>query len=379
MQNTARAVEMQQKTVNSMIGPWPKVTQVPSAWCAGDAPRRAVCHGGAEFAGIGGRDGRRRRAAGYARAVGRIAIAAAMQEELGALLAAMPDEAPVVLAGREFWLGHLDGQDVVVVLSRIGKVAAAMTATLLVHEFGAERAIFTGTAGGLHESARVGDVVVAERPAAARHGRVAAVPASRGAALRHRPLRRRPEPRPRRSPPRRAACSRTRAATTPASRRDASGLDGAALRAFAINAPAVHTGLVVSGDRFVASAAECAALRERLPDALAVEMEGAALAQVCHDLGVPFAVVRTISDRADNSAHVDFGRFVESIASRYSVAIVRRFLRDWRRGRAVVTARPYRAASRGSARRPAAVAAARRRAAPRRPMGADGSARRRSR
>jgi adenosylhomocysteine nucleosidase len=109
---------------------------------------------------------------------------------------------------------------------------------------------------------------------------------------------------------------------------DASGLDAAALGAFAITAPAVHTGLVVSGDRFVASAAECAALRERLPDALAVEMEGAALAQVCHDLAVPFAVVRTISDRADNSAHVDFGRFVASIASRYSVAIVRRFLRD---------------------------------------------------
>ena len=63
------------------------------------------------------------------------------------------------------------------------------------------------------------------------------------------------------------------------------------------------------------------------PDALAVEMEGAALAQVCHDLGVPCAVVRTISDRADNAATVDFSRFVESVASRYTVAIVRRFLR----------------------------------------------------
>jgi hypothetical protein len=93
-----------------------------------DAPRRAVCHGGAEFCreihACGGRDDGDG-GAGYARAVGRIAIAAAMQEELGALLAAMPDEAPVRLAGREFWLGHLDGQDVVVVLSRIGKVAAA--------------------------------------------------------------------------------------------------------------------------------------------------------------------------------------------------------------------------------------------------------------
>ena len=72
---------------------------------------------------------------------------------------------------------------------------------------------------------------------------------------------------------------------------------------------------------------EAAALRQRLPDALAVEMEGAALAQVCHDLGVPFAVVRTISDRADDSAHGDFSRFVESISSRYSVGVVRGFLR----------------------------------------------------
>ena len=290
-----------------------------------------VCHGGVEFCrGCGPpRPDDADSAAGYARAVGRIAIAAAMQEELGALLAAMPDEAPVRLAGREFWLGHLDGQDVVVVLSRIGKVAAAMTATLLVHEFGAERAIFTGTAGGLHGSARVGDVVVASAllqhdmdasPLFPRHevplygtDRFATDP-DLAAAL--------------------AAAARSeldRAASGDAgagSEASSHSLDGAALRAFAITAPAVHTGLIVSGDRFVASAAECAALSERLPEALAVEMEGAALAQVCHDLGVPFAVVRTISDRADNSAHVDFGRFVASIASRYSVAIVRRFLRD---------------------------------------------------
>jgi len=202
-----------------------------------------------------------------------------------------------------------------------------MTATLLVHEFGAERAIFTGTAGGLHPSARVGDVVVAS--ALLQHDMDAS------------PLFPRHEV-PLYGTDRFAADPDLSAALAAAARSeldeairdaagaggDGSGLDGAALRAFSITAPAVHTGLVVSGDRFVASAAECGALRERLPDALAVEMEGAALAQVCHDLGVPFAVVRTISDRADNSAHVDFGRFVASIASRYSVAIVRRFLRD---------------------------------------------------
>lgn len=259
----------------------------------------------------------------------RIAIAAALQQELRALLAAMPDEHPVRLAGREFWVGHLDGHDVVVALSRVGKVAAAMTATLLVHEFGAEQAIFTGTAGGLDERARVGDVVIAS--ALLQHDMDAS------------PLF------PRHEVPLygtdRFPCDRalsdalavaSRAVLDDATR---SGDDAAAdalvlspgeLRTFAITAPRVHTGLVISGDSFVSSAAACTALRERLPDALAVEMEGAALAQVCHDLDVPCAVVRTISDRADNSATIDFTRFVESIASRYTVAIVRRFLRGWR-------------------------------------------------
>jgi adenosylhomocysteine nucleosidase len=83
---------------------------------------------------------------------------------------------------------------------------------------------------------------------------------------------------------------------------------------------------VVSGDRFVSQRAENDALRERLPDALAVEMEGAALAQVCHDFGVPFAVVRTVSDRADDTAHLDFNQFVAEVASRYTLAIVQHYL-----------------------------------------------------
>ena len=84
----------------------------------------------------------------------------------------------------------------------------------------------------------------------------------------------------------------------------------------------LHRGLVVSGDRFVATTAESRALQAALPEALAVEMEGAAIAQVCHDYGVPFAAVRTISDRADDAAHVDFTRFIQEVASRYSAAIV---------------------------------------------------------
>jgi adenosylhomocysteine nucleosidase len=91
---------------------------------------------------------------------------------------------------------------------------------------------------------------------------------------------------------------------------------------FGIRAPKVHRGLLVSGDRFVSTSAESEALRRDLPDALAVEMEGAAMAQVCHDYGVPFAAMRTISDRADDAAHGDFARFVAEVASRYSLALV---------------------------------------------------------
>ncbi|OIQ77023.1 5'-methylthioadenosine/S-adenosylhomocysteine nucleosidase [mine drainage metagenome] len=56
-------------------------------------------------------------------------------------------------------------------------------------------------------------------------------------------------------------------------------------------------------------------------------MEGAAVAQVCHDYDVPFALVRTVSDRADDTAHIDFGRFIHTVAGAYSLALMRALLR----------------------------------------------------
>ncbi|MBN3821252.1 5'-methylthioadenosine/adenosylhomocysteine nucleosidase, partial [Paraburkholderia sp. Se-20369] len=85
-------------------------------------------------------------------------------------------------------------------------------------------------------------------------------------------------------------------------------------------------GLVISGDRFVSSEREVVALRDALPDALAVEMEGAAIAQVCVEHGVPFALVRTISDTADDHATQSFSHFLAEIASAYSTGILKRFL-----------------------------------------------------
>ena len=236
--------------------------------------------------------------------MGRIAIVAAMPQELQTLLDAMPDEALTRRGGREFWVGHWMSRELVVVLSGIGKVAAAITTTALITEFKVEGVVFVGVAGGLGTEVQVGDAVVATEllqhdldasplfPRFEIPGRGVSRLSADGAL----------------SQAVAQAATHTLATRGPA-------LPG-------LGTPRVHQGLIVSGDRFVSSASESRALREALPDALAVEMEGAALAQVCHDFGVPFAVVRTISDRADDTAHVDFGRFIDEVARHVALDIV---------------------------------------------------------
>jgi adenosylhomocysteine nucleosidase len=228
----------------------------------------------------------------------RTAIVSAMHEELRAVLELMPDEHKVAVAGREFFDGHLHGRPVVAVLSRIGKVAAATTAAVLIERFKVDRIVFTGVAGGLAPGVNRGDVVVAD--AFMQHDMDAS------------PIF------PRYEVP---LYGRDRFAT------DAqltAQLEAAVRRA--LPGTRVHRGLVASGDRFVSTTAESVALQSALPDVLAVEMEGAAIAQVCHDCGVPFAAVRTISDRADDEAHGDFVSFIRDVASRHSAAIVRSLL-----------------------------------------------------
>jgi adenosylhomocysteine nucleosidase len=227
-----------------------------------------------------------------------IAIVSAMHEELAAVLDLMPDEHMQVVGGREFWLGHLHGQPVVAVLSRIGKVAAATTATALIERFGVRRIVFTGVAGGLAQGVNVGDIVVAD--SFLQHD----LDASPIFPKYQVPL-----------------YGVDRFAADPAL---SARLAVAAQRA--LPGVRLHRGLVVSGDRFVSTTAESRTLQAALPQALAVEMEGAAIAQVCHDYGVAFAAVRTVSDRADDAAHGDFVRFVREVASRHSAAIVNAFL-----------------------------------------------------
>ena len=244
-----------------------------------------------------------------------IGIMSALHEELAAVLADMPDEQRVVVAGRDFWQGQWQGHAVVAVLSRIGKVAAATTATVMLERFGVDALVFTGAAGVLGPGVRVGDVVVARgfiqhdmdasplfpRYEVPLYGR-ALFEADAVLSLQ---------------------LAEAAQQVLQAAERH---LGPETLAQFQLSSPKVHQGLIVSGDRFVSNHAESQALRESLPEALAVEMECAAVAQVCLDYGVPFAAVRTISDRADDTAHTDFNRFIREVASRYSRAILSQWL-----------------------------------------------------
>lgn len=247
-----------------------------------------------------------------------LAVMGAMPEEVAHLVAEVEGARVVRRGNREYHRGTLWGHDAVVVFSHWGKVAAAMTATTLLAEFGADRLLFTGVAGGIDPSLRVGDVVVAT--AFVQHD------------LDARPIFPRWEI-PLLGRTRLDADPALRAALGDAARAflasDASaGAMADALASFGIAAPRVVEGLVASGDRFFASDAARAELRRDLPDVLCVEMEGAAVAQVCAEHDVPCAVVRTISDAAGDDAAVDFLAFIRTVASGYSHGILRRALSE---------------------------------------------------
>jgi len=243
------------------------------------------------------------------------AILSALPEEQQGLIEQLKNPAPVTRAGRDFWCGELQGRSVVLALSKIGKVAAATTATTLIEAFDVSRIVFTGVAGGVGAGVHVGDVVVATE--FVQHDMDASPLFPRyQIPLYGRSL---------------LTCDATLTAMLlNASRAGLTGTSGHFDKNNARTRMGIHSGLIASGDRFISGADEARALQQALQAAgfapLAVEMEGAAVAQVCFDYGVPFAAVRTISDRADDQAHVDFPLFVSEVASRYALAIIQNLM-----------------------------------------------------
>jgi adenosylhomocysteine nucleosidase len=240
----------------------------------------------------------------------------ALLDEQRGLLEQLSNPRRVQRAGRTFWCGQWLGQEVVLVLSKVGKVAAATTASTLIEAFQVRRIVFTGVAGGIGPGVKVGDVVVASQfiqhdmdssPLFARFE----IPLYGSSTF---------------------ACDKALSALLlEAANTGLAGVSEHFHRENLLAKPTLHSGLIASGDQFISSAAVASRVLGDLKvagfDALAVEMEGAAVAQVCCDYGVPFAAVRTISDRADDQAHVDFSAFVAQVASPYACAIVHEFVK----------------------------------------------------
>jgi adenosylhomocysteine nucleosidase len=230
----------------------------------------------------------------------KIGLIFAMQEEQEGLHNYIEESKKFYFGQREFIEGYLWGTPIVAVLSGIGKVAAAMTSTLLIERFGVSELILTGVAGGADSNIQRGDVVIADQ--LLQHD-MNASPLFPKFEI---PLK-----------------------NTSKFQADIHLLETLekAAQAFLYTSPGakVHRGLIGSGDQFINDAAVLGELKREIPELLAVEMEGAAIAQVCHDFNTPFAVVRTISDSANDKAVHDFQEFVANIAAPYSIGILKNY------------------------------------------------------
>ena len=245
----------------------------------------------------------------------RLGIVSALQEEQTGLIAQMRDITITTRGMRDYIQGNLWGIDCVCVLSRLGKVASAATAATLIERFDVSAVIFTGVAGSADPDVKVGDIVIAE--SLVQHD------------MDSRPLFPRFEipltGQSKFSSDVRLSESLHIAAQLFLQDDLKSAISITQQQAFHLIQPRVHRGLIASGDEFIGSAERLNELKGYFPDLLAVEMEGAALAQVCFEFGVPFSVIRTISDSADEHSAVDFLAFIREVASVYAFHTTRRF------------------------------------------------------
>ncbi len=238
-----------------------------------------------------------------------------MPEEIQAIQVLFQIEKKVVKGMRTYYQGRLFDKKVILVFSRWGKVASATTATQLINDFEVSEIIFTGVAGGLQPDVFVGDIVIGKD--LYQHDmdgspivKTFEVPLLGKSAF-----------------------------TTDSKKRDRLAeashlflqhknkfLSKEQFVNFQIKEPNIHIGDIASGDQFISSSKKSDEILAALPTVKCVEMEGAAVAQVCYEYKVPFSIIRTISDNANHNAHIDFPKFAKEIASQYALGILKHYL-----------------------------------------------------
>jgi len=214
-----------------------------------------------------------------------------MEEELHQLKEAISETTVKNIAKQTFYDGVIYDQPVTIVKSGIGKVNAAVATTLLIQEFQVDRVVNTGSAGGIGTNLSIGDLVISthlthhdadNRVFGYTYGQIPQMPAN-------------------------YVADETL---------------GTLIEEVADEMSwKVEKGLIVSGDSFVANTGEIERIHKHFPKALVTEMEGAAVAQTCAQFDIPFAVIRAVSDTADEEADISFDEFVR-LAGKLSAELV---------------------------------------------------------
>lgn len=223
----------------------------------------------------------------------KVAIIGAMEEEVVILRDQMKDITITNVAGCEFTEGELAGVHVILSKSGIGKVNAAMSTSLLMQIFKPTYVLNTGSAGGFNPALKVGDLVISTE---IRHhdvdvtifdyeyGQVPGLP--------------------------------------PAFLADEKLISIAETAANNIKGIQAVKGLIATGDSFMNDPERVAFVRRKFPQLHAVEMEAAAIAQVSHQFGIPFLIIRALSDIAGKESNVSFEQFLDTAAKHSAVLIV---------------------------------------------------------
>lgn len=224
----------------------------------------------------------------------KIGVIGAMEQEVSILKAALTNLEETKKGGCTFFTGQLNGADIVLLQSGIGKVAAAVGTTILLSDYQPDVVINTGSAGGFESSLNLGDVVISTE---VRHhdadvtafgyeiGQMAGQPAAFVA--------------------------------------DQKLMDVAEQALARMEDKHAVRGLICTGDEFVCRPERQAVIRENFPGVIAVEMEASAIAQTCHQFNTPFVVVRAISDVADKESPMSFEEFLPLAAQSSSEMVVK--------------------------------------------------------
>lgn len=226
-----------------------------------------------------------------------IGIIAAMSVEMESLRSYIQDPVTETVSGITFVSGTLEGRQVVTAVCGVGKVFAALCAQTMILRYSPKAIINTGVAGSLSDGLSVGHIAISS----------AVVQHDMDTSALGDPV---------------GLISGINRVELPADK-DLCGQFSACATVLGIR---TQTGVIASGDQFISSAEAKERIVSRF-HAIACEMEGAAIGQVCFVNHVPFCVLRAISDSADGSASMDYPSFV-TMAAEQSITLLRTFLRS---------------------------------------------------